>query len=756
MAKNEARIKFTAETSELNKSLKSSQEQMALLRAEAGLNESQFKNTGDKIEYLQNKSKNLESQLKENENKQEALNAKLEAAKRIYGEDSSEVNKLSRQLTNAKTEEQKLQTAVNECTDELNHFGNEAEEAGNAVEQAANGGWSTGKQILADLAKDAIVSAGNALKDFAGSAVETSMEFDTSMSQVAATMGVPIESIGNMREAAKEAGATTSWTAKESADAMNFLALAGYSSEQAIATLPTVLNLATAGGMELADASDMVTDSMSALGIEADAEGKNITTFGDQMAKTASKSNTSVAQLGEAILTVGGTAKGMAGGTTELNAALGILADNGIKGAEGGTHLRNILLAMNPTTDKACQAWEMLGISAYDANGNLRSLEDVFADINSATADMTSEEKQDILTKMFNKTDLSSVQAMLSTSADRWNDLGGAIEDSGGAMQEMADTQLNNLQGDLTLMDSAMDGLKTEIGEDLTPVIRDVIQYVTSDVIPAMQAVWDWCTQNQGIIMAVAAVIGILTVAVIAYKVVQAVQIAMNAAEAASLWALVAAQAAVLAPYVLIVAAVAAVIAIIVVCVKHWDQIKAKVLEVANATWNAIKSAWGQLTAFASNIFNSVKTAIFNVFDSIKSKFADAASIGSSLVTGLWNGISGKVAWIKSKITGFCSGALGAIKSFFGINSPSRVMMEVGGFMADGLGIGFDDGYKDVSKKINGSLNGSLETSVNNSISATFDYKRMGKATAVACAGMDIKVSVGGKDFARAVRSVKK
>lgn len=755
MAKNEARIKFTAETSELNKSLKSSQEQMALLRAEAGLNESQFKNTGDKIEYLQNKSKNLESQLKENENKQEALNAKLEAAKRIYGEDSSEVNKLSRQLTNAKTEEQKLKTAVNECTHELDNFGDEAEEAGRAVENAANGGWSIGKQMIADFAKDALVKAGGALKDFAGSAVETSMEFDTSMSQVAATMGVPIDSIDNMRDAAKEAGATTSWTAKESADAMNFLALAGYSSEQAIATLPTVLNLATAGGMDLADASDMVTDSMSALGIEADSEGKNITMFGDQLAKTASSSNTSVAQLGEAILTVGGTAKNMAGGTTELNAALGILADNGIKGSEGGTHLRNMLLAMNPTTKAAKEAWDELGISAYDTNGNLRSLQDVFADINDATSTMTSQEKQDILTKMFNKTDLSSVNAMLSTTSDRWDELGGAIENSSGAMQDMADTQLDNLQGDLTLMGSAMDGLKTEIGEDLTPVIRDVIQFVTAEVIPAMQSVWDWCTQNQGIIAAVAAIIGILTAAVIAYKVVQAIQIAMNAAEATSLWGLVAAQTAVLAPYVLIVAAVAAVIAIIIVCVKHWDQIKAKIIEVAQATWNAIRSAWGQLTAFASNIFNAVKSAIFSAVESIRSKFAEAASIGANLVTGLWNGISGKIGWIKSKITGFCSSALGSIKSFFGINSPSRVMMEVGGFMAEGLGIGFDDGYKDVSKKINGSLNGSLETSVNNSISATFDYKRMGRATAIACAGMNINVSVGGRDFARAVRSVK-
>lgn len=130
-------------------------------------------------------------------------------------------------------------------------------------------------------------------------------------------------------------------------------------------SLPTVLNLASAGGMDLAAASDMVTDSMSALGIEATQE--NLTKFGDQLAKTAQKSNTSVSQLGEAVLTVGGTAKTLAGGTTELNTLLGIIADNGVKGAEGGTALRNIMLSLQAPTDMAAKKMKALGLSVYTA-----------------------------------------------------------------------------------------------------------------------------------------------------------------------------------------------------------------------------------------------------------------------------------------------------------------------------------------------------------------------------------------------------
>ena len=182
-------------------------------------------------------------------------------------------------------------------------------------------------------------------------AVTTAANFESSMSQVQATMGITkdamstvdgqtVNTMDTLNELAKKMGSETAFSASECAQALNYLALAGYDTQQMCDTLPTVLNLAAAGDIDLASASDMVTDAMSALGMEVSEAG----TMVDQMAKTASSTNTSVAQLGEGILTIGATAKSVKGGTAELNTALGILANNGIKGAEGGTHLRNIIL----------------------------------------------------------------------------------------------------------------------------------------------------------------------------------------------------------------------------------------------------------------------------------------------------------------------------------------------------------------------------------------------------------------------------
>ena len=304
------------------------------------------------------------------------------------------------------------------------------------------------------------------------------------MSQVAATMGLTVEDIRNgseefelLSQAAKDAGATTAFSASEAADALNYLALAGYDAATSADVLPSVLNLAAAGGLDLAYASDLATDAMAALGIEA--SSANLTEFGDKMAKTASKANTSVGQLGEAILTVGGTAKSLAGGTTELNAALGVLANRGIKGAEGGTALRNVILALSAPTDKAADAMSALGLEVYDAAGNMRPLNEVFRDLDSALSGMTEGEKTKVLNEIFNKVDLKSAQALLAGCGEEFDNLAAAIDDSAGAMQNMADTQLDNLQGDITIMKSALEGLGIGVYENLQAPLRDTVQFAT-------------------------------------------------------------------------------------------------------------------------------------------------------------------------------------------------------------------------------------------------------------------------------------
>lgn len=321
----------------------------------------------------------------------------------------------------------------------------------------------------------AVTAATGATVAFAGSAVNAGKDFDASMAQVAATMGTTVDQIGDLRNFAQEMGSTTAFSATQSADALNYMALAGYDAKTSMQMLPNVLNLAAAGGMELATASDMVTDTQSALGLSLDETSELV----DKMAKTSSKSNTSVQQLGEAMLTVGGTAKNLSGGTTELSAALGILADNGTKGAEGGTKLRNIILSLGAPTDKAATTMEALGVSAYDADGNMRPLQDTFADLNNAMSEMTQAEKTNIINTIFNKADLKDVNALLATSGQRWNELSGYIDNASGAAQDMANTQLDNLAGDVTLFQSALEGAQIAVSDVLTPSLREFVQFGT-------------------------------------------------------------------------------------------------------------------------------------------------------------------------------------------------------------------------------------------------------------------------------------
>ena len=429
---------------------------------------------------------------------------------------------------------------------------------GGKVDSSLNSAFSAVKSGISGAAKAmaAATAAGvAAVGTLTSKAIDVGSTFEQSMSQVQATMLIDrttaegAAAYETLENAARQCGRETAFSATEASEGLNYLALAGYSAEKAAAALPTVLRLAGAGAMDLAAASDMVTDAMSALGIEA--TQTNLESFADKMAKTASISNTSVAQLGEAILAVGGTAKGLAGGTTELNAALGILADNGIKAAEGGTHLRNMLLSLqSPRNSDAAALFEKLGLSAYDAAGNMRSMGLVFGDLNRAMSGWKASDVNNVLSTIFKQTDLAAARAMLAATADsvqslgtivdaslaqngqslaqlginlselansfdstmsseqfaaqmmqqygmdaesagvifeglssivngtgnRFDELTTKINDSVGACQEMYNIQLDNLKGDLSILNSAAEDLYITIFKEINPGLRSAVQ----------------------------------------------------------------------------------------------------------------------------------------------------------------------------------------------------------------------------------------------------------------------------------------
>jgi len=345
------------------------------------------------------------------------------------------------------------------------------------------------------IANRAITMSTRAIADFARSSVQTGMTFDKSMSQVAATLGKNVDEIQNLREFAQKMGSETAFSASQSADALNYMALAGYDAEKSMKMLPNVLNLAAAGTMDLARASDMVTDTQTAFGMSIE----RTTQMVDEMAKAASTGNTSVSQLGDAFLVVGGLAQELNGGivslsdgTTasvdgiqELEIALTGMANAGIKGSEAGTHMRNMLLKLSSPSDAGAKQMEALGVSVFDATGKMRSLSDIFGDLSVRLGTLTQQEKIQAISDLFNARDMASAEALLSAVEQDWDKIGESIlhaSDNGGAASQMAKTQLDNLAGDVTYFRSALEGIQIALSDKLTPTLRKFVQFGTSGI----------------------------------------------------------------------------------------------------------------------------------------------------------------------------------------------------------------------------------------------------------------------------------
>lgn len=315
-------------------------------------------------------------------------------------------------------------------------------------------------------------------------AVNVGKEFETAMSQVSATKLLDTSTkkgqaqFQALEDAARECGATTAFSATEAAQALNNLAMAGYDTDKSVAALPTTLNLAGAGALSLEQSASILTAGMASLGIEQTEQG--FSHFADILAITASKAKTDVAGIGEAITTVGKTAANLKGGTEEVAASLGILADVDLTGSEGGTHLRNMIMSLqNPRNKNAAEMFENLGLSAYDSQGKMRGLNEIFGDLSKSMAGMTDQEKNNILSTIFKQTDIAAASAMLENCGDRFDELYDAAKNSSegmGASAEMYAKQMDNLDGDIDILKSSLSDLGISFYKDAGGPLRSVTQ----------------------------------------------------------------------------------------------------------------------------------------------------------------------------------------------------------------------------------------------------------------------------------------
>lgn len=461
---------------------------------------------GRSAQAAQSKLALLDGQLDRQKQKLVSLGAELDKAAAEFGANSKEAARAQNAYNQQYRTVAQMEGQYQSARAELASFQNAMDGVGEATQEATQ--QLSAQDVLAGVgAWTAIEGTFHSIAAAIGDCVQTGMEFDAAVADIAATMGTTVEDLDSLRGFALEMGATTSFTATEAAQALNYMALAGYDAQTAMETLPTVLDLAAAGGVELARASDMVTDAQSALGLSLEETSRLV----DEMAQTSTKTNTSVEQLGEAMLEVGGTAKFLSGGTAEISQVLGLLADNSIKGAEGGTKLRNIILSLSSPTEKAAKRLDDLGVAVFDAEGNMRSFSDIFPEMQRALSDLTSQQQIEALGEIFNSRDIAAAQALLGTTVERWDELALAIDGAQGAAARMAETRLDNLAGDLTLMESAADSVKIAISDSLTPAFRDLVQAGTGVLTVVGDFISDVPMAGQ-VLAGLTAGLGVLTV----------------------------------------------------------------------------------------------------------------------------------------------------------------------------------------------------------------------------------------------------
>lgn len=333
-------------------------------------------------------------------------------------------------------------------------------------------------KAVGKVAKTAMVAGSAAAVAFTKTSIDAGMNFDTAMSQVAATMGTTVDKIGNVKAKAEEMGRTTKYTATEAAEGMNILAQAGLSADEQISGIGTVLNLASAGAMSLEESASYTAGAVKGFGDSM----SNASYYADLMAKGATLANTDVRGLGEAFSGSAATAKNYGQAADSVTLSLLRLAEQNVTGSEASTALNRAMADLYTPTDNASKALDQLGVSAYKSNGEAKDFNDLVDELNGSLQGMTAEQKNNALATIFTMQGLQAFNKMTASSDATVQKFWKGIQDSSGSAAQQAATQLDNLQGDITLLSSATEGLQLAFYNTFSGTIRGAIKGITSEV----------------------------------------------------------------------------------------------------------------------------------------------------------------------------------------------------------------------------------------------------------------------------------
>lgn len=567
---------------------------------------------------------------------------------------------------------------------DLKNFVSDSGSAEGKVKSLGSALTNTGKAM----AKPSIAAGG-----FLAMATKTASDFEAQMSKVKAISGATDKEMQTLEKTAREWGAKTKFSAKESAEAMEYMGMAGWKAQEMVAGLPGILNLAAASGEELGKTSDIVTDALTAFGLQA----KDSAYFADILAAASTNSNTNVSLLGESFKYVAPVAGSLGISAKDTSFALGLMANSGIKGSAAGTALRASLVNLSKPTKQMQKAMDKLGISLLDSSGKVKSGKALFDELRQKFSKLTDAQKAQYAATIFGKESMSGMLSIINASEKDYNKLYNALSNCDGQAEKMAGTMQNNLQGSITSLKSAFEELQISLAKAVVPILNKIVK-ATTVLINKFNALPQPVKSSIGLIVAAIALLS--PVFLILGKLVSSVGTVIGAFSklraAASIFTSL--PSLISPPILIAVAAIATLGLIVYEVIKHWNTLK----KAATSLVSHVKSAFSSLSRYFKTVIGIWKS----IFKGIGSYFK---SIGSNIVNGLVNGIKGKIGQAKAAISKVASTVKSTFKSILGIHSPSRVFAEYGGYIGEGLIEGIDkqdskitDKFKQLSNKIVG------------------------------------------------------
>ena len=568
-----------------------------------------------------------------------------------------------------------LQREIVETEQELRRLEQQAEQSATALQKIG----ATGEKLQA--VGDKVSGVGQKLLPVTGvvtglgtAAVKTAADFDSAMSRVAAVSGATGSDFDKLRDKAREMGAKTKFSATEAADAMNYMAMAGWKTENMLSGIEGVMYLAAASGEDLATTSDIVTDALTAFGLTAEDSGH----FADVLAAASSNANTNVSMMGETFKYCAPVAGALGFSVEDTAEAIGLMGNAGIKASQAGTSMRSIMTNLTGDVKLSGAAIGDVTIATTNADGSMRSLSAILADCRVAFGGMTEAEKANNAETLVGKNAMSGFLALMNAAPEDIAKVSGAVNNCKDAAKNMADTMQDNLEGQLTILKSQLQELAISFGDLLMPAVRSIVSGLQG-MVDVLNAMPDGVKQVIMIIALLAAALG--PVLIIIGKVISAVGTIMTIVPKLAgvintvKTAFGALNAVMLAnPIAIVIAAIAALVAAFVYLWntneefrQFWISLWESVKETAIQCWQAISAflsqAWEAIQNTAVSVWNGIRDFFSGLWTGIQTLFTTVVNAIAGFLSGAWNAVKGTVVSVWNAISQFFTSVWNGIRN---------------------------------------------------------------------------------------------